>query len=104
MASSSGFLPKTQARRRPARARVAGLPAPHAARRPGDPTERRSASSGLEETSLLAIPCLPLRPNTERPVTVSLGTNTVSHDVGEVVRLVDDILAGRYKTGQPIPG
>ena len=58
-----------------------------------------------EETSHLGVPCLTLRPNTERPVTVSLGTNTV---VGEEVErtwpLVEDVLAGRYKKGQPIPG
>ncbi|MFZ5734942.1 MAG: UDP-N-acetylglucosamine 2-epimerase [Pseudomonadota bacterium] len=28
-----------------------------------------------EETSYLGIPCLTLRPNTERPITISLGTN-----------------------------
>jgi UDP-N-acetylglucosamine 2-epimerase (non-hydrolysing) len=58
-----------------------------------------------EETSHLGVPCLTLRPNTERPVTVSLGTNTV---VGEEIEraspLVEDVLAGRYKTGRPIPG
>lgn len=38
-------------------------------------------SGGLqEETTALGIPCLTLRPNTERPVTVTEGTNTV---VGE---------------------
>ncbi len=36
-------------------------------------------SGGLqEETTVLNIPCLTLRPNTERPVTVSLGTNTMT--------------------------
>lgn len=58
-----------------------------------------------EETSHLGVPCLTLRPNTERPVTVSMGTNTV---VGEEIErawpLVEDVLAGRYKAGQPIPG
>ena len=35
-------------------------------------------SGGIqEETSLLGVPCLTLRGNTERPVTVSLGTNRV---------------------------
>ena len=63
-------------------------------------------SGGIqEETSVLGIPCLTLRPNTERPVTVSLGTNTVVGEaVVDVLPLVEDVLAGRYKTGQPIPG
>jgi UDP-N-acetylglucosamine 2-epimerase (non-hydrolysing) len=35
-------------------------------------------SGGIqEETSVLGIPCLTLRENTERPITVSLGTNTI---------------------------
>jgi UDP-N-acetylglucosamine 2-epimerase (non-hydrolysing) len=35
-------------------------------------------SGGIqEETTALGIPCLTLRENTERPVTVELGTNTV---------------------------
>ena len=35
-------------------------------------------SGGIqEETSVLGVPCLTLRENTERPVTVSLGTNRV---------------------------
>jgi UDP-N-acetylglucosamine 2-epimerase (non-hydrolysing) len=45
-----------------------------------------------EETSYLGIPCLTLRENTERPVTVTLGTNrlvkaeTVDRDVERVLR------------------
>ena len=35
-------------------------------------------SGGIqEETTVLGIPCLTLRENTERPVTVEMGTNTV---------------------------
>jgi UDP-N-acetylglucosamine 2-epimerase (non-hydrolysing) len=35
-------------------------------------------SGGIqEETSVLGIPCLTLRENTERPITVTMGTNTV---------------------------
>jgi UDP-N-acetylglucosamine 2-epimerase (non-hydrolysing) len=35
-------------------------------------------SGGIqEETTYLGIPCFTLRPNTERPITVSMGTNTV---------------------------
>ena len=58
-----------------------------------------------EETTFLGIPCLTLRRSTERPVTVSAGTNTVvGHDLALAERLVDEILAGRYKSGGPVPG
>jgi UDP-N-acetylglucosamine 2-epimerase (non-hydrolysing) len=63
-------------------------------------------SAGIqEETSYLHIPCLTLRPNTERPVTVTLGTNTVvGDDLAQARRLVGQILSGRYATGEEIPG
>jgi UDP-N-acetylglucosamine 2-epimerase (non-hydrolysing) len=63
-------------------------------------------SGGMqEETSYLGVPCLTLRPNTERPVTVSLGTNIVVGDqIERLLPLVDEILAGHEKRGQPIPG
>jgi UDP-N-acetylglucosamine 2-epimerase (non-hydrolysing) len=58
-----------------------------------------------EETSVLGVPCLTLRKNTERPCTVSLGTNTlVGDDLAMALRLVDEIRAGRYKVGSPVPG
>jgi UDP-N-acetylglucosamine 2-epimerase (non-hydrolysing) len=58
-------------------------------------------SGGLqEEATVLGIPCLTLRENTERPITVSQGTSTlVGRDVALLVSLVDDVLAGRYKQG-----
>ena len=47
-----------------------------------------------EETTVLSVPCLTLRPNTERPVTVEEGTNrVVGTDPDEVVRAADEALA-----------
>ena len=56
-------------------------------------------SGGLqEEATALAIPCLTLRENTERPVTVSQGSSMlVGRDTALLERLVDDVLRGRYK-------
>ncbi|MFN0163546.1 MAG: non-hydrolyzing UDP-N-acetylglucosamine 2-epimerase [Burkholderiales bacterium] len=61
-----------------------------------------SDSGGLqEETTALGIPCLTLRENTERPITVSEGTNTlVGRDRDAILRGVDDILAGGGKRGR----
>ena len=36
-------------------------------------------SGGIqEETTVLGIPCITLRENTERPITVEMGTNTIA--------------------------
>jgi UDP-N-acetylglucosamine 2-epimerase (non-hydrolysing) len=54
-----------------------------------------------EETTALGVPCLTMRPNTERPITVEHGTNTlVPRDIKVVLRLVDEILAGGGKRGR----
>jgi UDP-N-acetylglucosamine 2-epimerase (non-hydrolysing) len=53
-----------------------------------------------EETTVLGVPCLTLRPHTERPVTVEVGTNlVVGLDADVVLREVDRVLAGRGKRG-----
>ena len=59
-------------------------------------------SGGLqEETTALGVPCLTMRENTERPITVEQGTNTmVGRDVNAIRRGVVDILAGRGKRGR----
>ena len=55
-----------------------------------------SDSAGVaEETTVLGIPCLTMRQNTERPVTVSEGTNRLvgvdaDHIVAETQRVLDD--------------
>ena len=57
-----------------------------------------------EETTYLGVPCLTVRENTERPVTVSLGTNTlVGHDMDRLRREARELLAGRRKTGRVPP-
>jgi UDP-N-acetylglucosamine 2-epimerase (non-hydrolysing) len=58
-------------------------------------------SGGIqEETTALGVPCLTMRENTERPVTVEEGTNTlVGRDAALARRLVDDIVAGGGKRG-----
>jgi UDP-N-acetylglucosamine 2-epimerase (non-hydrolysing) len=63
-------------------------------------------SGGMqEETSYLGVPCLTLRPNTERPVTTTLGTNTlIDRDLSQVAALARKALEGSYRKGQPIPG
>lgn len=62
-------------------------------------------SGGIqEETSCLGIPCLTLRRNTERPVTVELGTSTIVGNNEHLIReTFEEVLAGRYKHGQAIP-
>ena len=59
-------------------------------------------SGGLqEETTALGVPCLTLRENTERPITVDQGTNTlVGADHGAILAALQDILAGRGKRGR----
>ncbi len=53
-----------------------------------------------EETTALGVPCLTLRDETERPVTVTVGTNTViGVDPARIVDHVDGILAGGGKVG-----
>jgi UDP-N-acetylglucosamine 2-epimerase (non-hydrolysing) len=54
-----------------------------------------------EETTVLGIPCLTLRENTERPVTVWEGTNTlVGMNKERIVHLTHEIIEGRGKKGQ----
>jgi len=53
-----------------------------------------------EETTYLNVPCLTLRPNTERPVTVTQGSNKlISLDEDEILKEVNNIKSGNYKTG-----
>lgn len=57
-----------------------------------------------EETTFLGIPCLTLRDNTERPVTVTMGTNTLlSLDKARILSHVDAIIAGSPSSATPPP-
>jgi UDP-N-acetylglucosamine 2-epimerase (non-hydrolysing) len=64
-------------------------------------------SGGLqEETTVLGIPCLTARANTERPVTISEGTNTlVASTRAAIGEAVDRVLAlrssGGFRPGRP---
>jgi len=59
-------------------------------------------SGGLqEETTALGVPCITLRENTERPITVTQGTNTiVGTDVAKIQACFSDVLATGGKSGR----
>ena len=58
-------------------------------------------SGGLqEETTVLGIPCLTMRNNTERPITCEIGTNVmVGNQPGEILKQARKILDGNLKQG-----
>jgi UDP-N-acetylglucosamine 2-epimerase (non-hydrolysing) len=62
-------------------------------------------SGGIqEETTYLGVPCLTLRNNTERPITTSMGTNTlIGLDGGKLRCELANILEGRPKRGRVPP-
>jgi UDP-N-acetylglucosamine 2-epimerase (non-hydrolysing) len=62
-------------------------------------------SGGIqEETTYLSVPCLTVRETTERPITVTMGTNLlVGHDMDRLRKQVEEILAGNKKRGRMIP-
>ena len=79
-------------------------PLPYAAfvRAMGEADFIMSDSGGVqEESTYLGIPCLTLRENTERPITVEQGTNAlVGRDRQAILDGADQILAGRGKRGR----
>ncbi len=57
-------------------------------------------SGGLqEETTFLGVPCLTLRPNTERPITITLGTNKLT-SVEKLRDDIDQMLEGNLSAGK----
>lgn len=54
-----------------------------------------------EETTVLGIPCITLRSNTERPETITEGTNElIGDDQNRLLRALRDIQAGSWKRGK----
>ena len=57
-----------------------------------------------EETTFLGVPCFTLRENTERPVTVTLGTNVLlGREYQRLVPEISRVLAGKAKLGSVPP-
>jgi UDP-N-acetylglucosamine 2-epimerase (non-hydrolysing) len=60
-------------------------------------------SGGIqEETSYLGIPCITLRPNTERPITLKQGTNRLC-SIDNLPAAVEEVLAGAARQECDIP-
>ena len=59
-------------------------------------------SGGIqEESTFLHVPCLTLRNNTERPITCTIGTNTlVKFSISEINKLISEIENDSYKKGK----
>ena len=59
-------------------------------------------SGGIqEETTYLGIPCMTLRENTERPITIEVGTNEmVGTDTEKIIRYAKQMNAGEWKKGR----
>ena len=58
-------------------------------------------SGGIqEESTYFGVPCLTLRPNTERPITITQGTNTlVKLETDDIINEAKKILSGNIKKG-----
>lgn len=53
-----------------------------------------------EETTVLGIPCITLRNNTERPETVTEGTNVmIGEDLDKLMEVLDNVQKGEWKKG-----
>jgi len=62
-------------------------------------------SGGIqEETTVLGMPCITMRENTERPITVELGTNViVGMNTEKIISESLKVLSGKFKKGQIPP-
>jgi UDP-N-acetylglucosamine 2-epimerase (non-hydrolysing) len=62
-------------------------------------------SGGIqEETTILGVPCMTLRENTERPVTITEGTNRLVHVAAEdIVKNYCEIRDSEKSSGRSVP-
>jgi UDP-N-acetylglucosamine 2-epimerase (non-hydrolysing) len=62
-------------------------------------------SGGIQEESTFRLkPCITLRPNTERPSTITIGTNSLlPFDIDEIKKMILNINDGNYKKGSIPP-
>lgn len=62
-------------------------------------------SGGItEETTVMGVPCMTLRDNTERPETITLGTNELlGTDPKAIKPAMEKLFAGNWKVGHQIP-
>ncbi len=62
-------------------------------------------SGGMqEETTFLKVPCLTMRDNTERPVTIKLGTSRlVGNNPARIWSAFRDVMAGAWPGGEDVP-
>jgi len=62
-------------------------------------------SGGIqEETTYLGVPCLTVRPNTERPITIELGTNRlIQRESSAILLAAQDALCTNLRTHRGIP-
>ena len=57
-------------------------------------------SGGIqEETTVMKVPCLTLRKNSERPETVSIGTNELVHSIEDLPKWMEILFANKWKNG-----
>jgi len=58
-------------------------------------------SGGIqEETTFRKVPCLTIRPNTERPITVEVGSNILlDFDNDSILSNIRDVKNGTFKSG-----
>lgn len=62
-------------------------------------------SGGItEETTVMGVPCMTLRDNTERPETISMGTNELLGTDSKAIKpAMKKLLSGQWKEGNEIP-